>query len=233
MMILARSVLALLAQALTLWLFLGLNVPSPEMTVRHWWTVYGTLVDVGCLGLLGWLTRREGIRLRDLVGFDKDKLKSDVLLGVAIFALVFPLAVFAGGMVGNLLAYGTLQPTYPEGGYLRALLLWGVVYSRLLWWPIWSFTEELTYQGYALPRLQAVTGRTWLAVTLVTLGWALQHSFLPWINVRHALYMLITFIPLSLAMQLIYLRIRRLTPLIVGHWLMDLVNVIAMLRIAP
>jgi hypothetical protein len=38
--------------------------------------------------------------------------------------------------------------------------------------------------------------------------------------------MFITFIPLTIAMELAYLRIRRLPPLIVAHWLMDLSNVL-------
>jgi hypothetical protein len=30
-----------------------------------------------------------------------------------------------------------------------------------------SFTEELTYDGYALPRLKAITHSSWLSVALV------------------------------------------------------------------
>jgi hypothetical protein len=102
----------------------------------------------------------------------------------------------------------------------------------MLWWPLWSFTEELTYQGYSLPRLQVLTRHTWLAVSLVSFGWSIQHSFLPWINIRHAAYLLMTFVPLTLVLQLIYLCLRRLTPLIVGHWLMDLASVLFMVRVA-
>lgn len=232
LMVLARPALALLAQGVALLLFRQLEIPSPDITVRHWWSVYGTLVDLGCLALLLWLTRQEGTRLLDLVGFDKSKIKTDILLGVVIFIVVFPLSIFVGGMLGNVLAYGTLQPEYPEGGFIRTLPLLAVLYSRLLWWPLWSFTEELTFQGYSLPRLQVITRRTWPAVALVAFGWSLQHSFLPWINPQHAAYLFITFLPLTLAMQLIYLRFRRLPPLIVGHWLMDLTSVLFMLQTA-
>jgi hypothetical protein len=231
LMVLARPALAFLAQGVTLVLFNQLGVPDANVAVRHWWSVYGTLVDIGCLSLLLWLTRREGIRLMDLVGFDKSMLKRDLLWGLAIFVVVFPLAVIGGGMLGNLLAYGTLQPEYPEAGFIRTLPLLAVLYSRLLWWPIWSFTEELTFQGYSLPRLQVITGRTWLAMALVSFGWSIQHSFLPWIDLQHAAYLFITFVPLTVAMQLIYLRLRRLPPLIVAHWLMDLTNVLFMLQI--
>lgn len=230
-MLLARPGLALLAQGITLLFLMRAGVPSPAIAVRNWWTVYGTLVDLGCLALLSWLARREGIRLLDLVSFDKRKLKTDVLIGLGIFIVVFPLTVFGGGMLASLLAYGRLQPELPAGAFIRTLPLLGVLYSRLLWWPLWSFTEELTFQGYALPRLQALTKSAWFSVTLVSFCWSIQHSFLPWINLQHGVYLFLTFVPLTIALQLIYLRVRRLTPLIIGHWLMDLTSVLFMLRI--
>jgi len=228
----ARPLLALLVQGLFTVVFLLLKVQSPAVAVRHWWTVYGTLIDLGCLALLFWMTRREGIRLFDLISFDKRKLKTDVLIALGIFLIIFPATVFGGGMLASLLAYGNLNPVFPDGGFVRSLPLWAVLYSRLLWWPIWSLTEELTFQGYALPRLQAFTRSTWFSMALVSIGWSIQHSFLPWINPQHALYLFITFVPLTIASQFIYLRVRRLTPLIIGHWLMDLTSVLLLLQIA-
>ncbi|HSV86697.1 MAG TPA: hypothetical protein VLH85_08975 [Levilinea sp.] len=29
---------------------------NPAVVIRNWWPVYGTLVGVGCLGLMFWLT---------------------------------------------------------------------------------------------------------------------------------------------------------------------------------
>ena len=231
LILLARPGLAILAQGIFILVFIQGGVPAPTTAVRHWWTVYGTFIDLGCLGILFWLTRHEGIRLFDLLSFDKTKIKKDILIGVGIFLVVFPLSVFSGGLVGGWLAYGSLNPTFPDGGFIRVLPLWAVWFSRIFWWPLWSLTEELTFQGYALPRLQALTRSTWLSVALVSCDWSLQHSFLPWIDPRHALYLFITFIPLTIAMQLIYLRVRRLPPLIVGHWLMDFVSVLFMVQV--
>ena len=193
--------------------------------------MYGTLIDLGCLALLFWLTSREGIRLRDLFGFTKNKLKIDISIGLGIFLIVFPLTVFGGGMLAELIAYGSLSPVLPEATFIRTLPVLAVLYSRLLWWPLWSVTEELTYDGYALPRLKALTKSTWFSVALVSFFWSLQHSFLPWVNPQHGLYLFLTFVPLTIALQLIYLRVKRLTPLIIGHWLMDLVSVLFMLQI--
>lgn len=87
---------------------------------------------------------------------------------------------------------------------------------------IWSFTEELTYQGYALPRLQAFFHNRWSAMICVGLAWAVQHSFLPFIfDLKWFLYMFVAFFPLTIAMQIIYQRIGRLVPMVIAHWGMD------------
>ncbi len=231
LMLFSRSALILLAQGITYLLLKQFHVPNTEVALRNWWSVYGTLVDVGCLGLLVWLTRREGIRLLDLVGLVKSKLKTDIPLGLAIFILVFPVTIFGLGRVAMLIAFGTLNPVFPEGTFIRTLPLLAVLYSRLLWWPIWSATEEMTYNGYALPRLIAQTKSTWLAVAVVSFFFSLQHSFLALATFRQGLYMFLAFIPLTVAIELIYLRIKRLPPLIVAHWLMDLTSAVFMLHV--
>ena len=224
-MLFARSGFILLFQGVTLLLLMSLKVPDAAVAVRNWWPVYGTLVDIGCLGLLFWLTRREGIRLIDLVGIVRSKLKTDLPLGLAIFIVVFPLIVFGGGMLAMLIAYGQLNPVFPENTYIRTLPFWALFYSRVLWWPIWSATEEMTYNGYALPRLIALTGSRWISVAIVSFFFAIQHSFLMLAGFQFGLYMFLTFVPLTIVMQLLYLRIHRLPPLIVAHWLMDFSNV--------
>ena len=231
-MVLVRPFLALGVQGIVVLLFKQLQIQSPMITVRNWWTVYGTLIDISCLILLFWLTKAEGINPLAMISFDPSRLKKDILLGLGIFLVVFPLTVIVGSVLGGILEYGTLQPTLPEGAFIRSLPLWAVLYSRIVWWPIWSFTEELTFQGYALPRLQAITKHTLASVLWVSFGWSLQHSFLPWINFQHALFLFIMFVPLTIALQLIYLRLRRLMPLIIGHWLMDFFSVLFMVQVA-
>ena len=164
LMLFARSAFILLAQGITFLLFLQLNVPNAAVAIRNWWPVYGTLVDFGCLGLLVWLTRREGIRLRDLIGLVKNKLKTEIPLGLGLFVAIAPVTIFGGGMLAQLIAYGSLNPVFPEYTFMRTLPLLALLYARILWWPIWSATEEMTYNGYALPRLVAMTKSRWLSV---------------------------------------------------------------------
>jgi uncharacterized protein len=231
LMLVARPALILLVQGITFLILKQLNVPNPSLAIRSWFSVYGTLVDFGCLGLLFWLTRQEGIHLLDLIGFLKNKFKTDIPLGLAIFIVVFPISIFGFGRLAGLIAMGSLNPVFPEGTFIRTLPLLAVFYSRILWWPLWSATEEMTYNGYALPRLIALTKSHWLSVAVVSFFFSLQHSFLSLATFQYGLYMFLMFIPLTLGLEFAYLRFRRLTPLIVAHYLMDFSNVLFMLQV--
>src|ERR1035441_4303578 len=68
LMVTARSVLLVASQALVALILLERGHATPWRAAGDWWTVYGTLVDIGCLLGLKYFTRREGIRLRDLLG---------------------------------------------------------------------------------------------------------------------------------------------------------------------
>jgi len=104
----------------------------------------------------------------------------------------------------------------------RVLPLWGVVYSFSVWWLVWSPTEEMTYNGYALPRIEVLCGSRWRAIAIVGFWWALQHSFIPFIlDWKYVVWRFVGFLPGVVAFTLIYMRIRRLPPLILAHWMMD------------
>jgi membrane protease YdiL (CAAX protease family) len=232
LMLVARSTFILVAQGFTFLILLQLGVTNASVVIRNWWPVYGTLVDLGCLGLLIWLTRQEGIHLFDLVGLVKSKLKTEIPLGLGLFLLIFPVTMFGGGLLSQWLVYGKINPEFPQYTFMRVLPLWALLYARILWWPIWSATEEMTYNGYALPRLVEMTGSRWKAVLIVSFFFSLQHSFLMLAGFQFFLYMFFTFIPLTVAMEWVYLRIRRLLPMIVAHWLMDFANVLFLYQVA-
>lgn len=224
LLVTGRSALMFAAQALVALVFAFRGSPTPWRSAAPWWTVYGTLVDLGCLALLWRFTRGEGITLRNLIGSIRGR---DLLLGIGLFLLVFPLFV-GGGLLSGLLLYGTLQVDVHPGLVMgRVLPVWAIAYSLTLWWLIWSPTEEMTYQAYALPRIQALSGRAWVAVVVVGFWWALQHSFLPFIpDWRFVIWRFLAFVPGVIALTLIYLRTRRLAPLIVAHWPMDITAVL-------
>ncbi len=216
-MLFARSVCALGAQGLVAAILALRSLPSPWLDAAAWLPVYGTLIDAGCLALLWRLTRREGIGVLDLVGFERARLGRDVLLGLALIpvSLVFILGgIFAAGW----LVYGTLTPPY----LYEPLPLWAALYGVLVWPFIWGLTEQMTYNGYLLPRFQVVCRSTALAVALVAFSWSFQHVVMPLtFDAKFWAFRLLSPVPFTIFATLLYLRLRRLLPLAIAHALMD------------
>jgi membrane protease YdiL (CAAX protease family) len=216
-MLFARSAFAVVAQALVAAIFALRSSTTPWHDSESWLPVYGTLIDIGCLALLWRLTRREGIRLFDLVGFERTHIVRDVLLGIALIpvSLVFILGgVYAAGW----LVYGTLTPPYLYG----ALPLPAALYGVLVWPFIWGLTEQMTYNGYLVPRFQVLLRSTSLAVALVAFSWSFQHVVMPLtFDPAFMTFRMLSPIPFSIFQTLLYLRFRRLLPFAIAHALMD------------
>ena len=138
LMLFARIACAVGAQALVAAVFALRASPTPWDDAEPWLPVYGTLIDAGCLALLWQLTRREGIRLFDLVGFQRTRVGGDTLLGFALIpvSLVFILGgIYAAGW----LLYGTLTPPYLFGPLPLPAALYGVLVFPLFW----GLTEQI------------------------------------------------------------------------------------------
>lgn len=216
-MLCARTAFAVVAQGLVAVLCAMQGSATPWRGSEAWLPVYGTLIDAGCLCLLWRFTRREGITLLDLIGFDRERLFRDVLLGVALIpaSLAF---IFGGIALSSHLVYGGVG--LPQFG--EPLPLVPALHALLVWPLVWGFTEQMTYNGYLLPRFQVLSGSTAFAVAVVAFVWALQHAFMPLtFDPAYMAHRLASSFPNSLFMVLVYLRLRRLLPLAIAHWLMD------------
>jgi uncharacterized protein len=229
----SRTVFLIAAQAAVAGIFVLLRNPSPWRSAAPWWSVYGTLVDLGCLAMMAHFTRKERLRLRNLIG--RLNWRSDLFLAAALLAIIYACFMVAAP-TSTLIAYGPHPPDlfhlYPGMVSSRRLPLWAVVYSCSIFLMIWSPTEEMTYSGYALPRLHALSGRRWVAVLVVSFWFALQHSFLPVIwDWHYIVYRFLAFWPPMAAITLLYLWIRRLSPLILMHWALDVFALYLTLRI--
>jgi membrane protease YdiL (CAAX protease family) len=217
LMLFARAACAVAAQALVAAVFALRSSPTPWHDAEPWLPVYGTVIDAGCLALLWRLTRIEGIRLFDLVGYDRTRLVRDVLLGLALIpaCLVF---ILAGTTAAGWLLYGTLTPPYFSG----PLPLPAALYGMLVWPFIWGLTEQMTYNGYLLPRFQVLCRSTSPAIAVVAVVWSLQHAFMPLtFDPRFMAFRALSPIPQSVFIMLVYLRLRRVLPLAIAHALMD------------
>jgi hypothetical protein len=67
-LVVGRSALLFAAPARVAGIFALRGSPTPWRPAAPRWTVYGTLVDIGCLALMWMFTRRNGLTLRDLFG---------------------------------------------------------------------------------------------------------------------------------------------------------------------
>ncbi len=231
LLVVGRSLLIIAAQAVTVVLIWLHSHTWSWNGAAKWWTVYGTLVDVGCLALMAEYARKEGIKLRDLIGRVRLRWGRDVFLGLGILVLVFPFFLIAAPTAMRLV-YGAGHPPSLAGlADARVLPLWGVVYSLSLWWLIWSPTEEMTYRGYVLPRLEVLCGNRWTAIGIVSFWWTLQHVFLPFIlDWKFILWRFLAFLPGVVLLVLPSLKIRRLAPFVFAHWPMDIVAVLMTLK---
>ena len=217
MIFFARAGFAVAAQAVVAAVFAVRCSPTPWRDSEPWLPVYGTLIDAGCLALLWLFTRREGIRLFDLVGVEREHLVRDLLLGFALIPVSLVL-IFAGVYGGGWLVYGTLTPPLLFGQLPLPAALYGV----LVWPFIWGLTEQMTYNGYLVPRFQVLSRSTTLAIVFVAFAWSLQHSFMPLtFDERFMIYRLLASVPNTVFQTLLYLKIRRLSPFAIAHALMD------------
>lgn len=207
----ARLVLALLAQGLA-----ALLGRSTYVEAGAWMTVWASLVDLGCLALLVYFLRREGLRLRDLFHARARAPLRRTLMLVPLILVGLGGLGFAVAAVTGLLLFGAVPPPPTS-----TLPLWGGLYSVLVWPLLWGFTEQATYDGYLAPRAQALGRKQW-ALAIVVLGWAAQHLALPY---KPDLAFLATrFLPscaIAVACVAWYLKERNLVPFAIAHWLID------------
>ena len=226
-MLVARSGLAVICQTLVAAIFFRGSADAWG-EAGQWWRVYGTVMDVGCIVLLVWLTRREGIRLLDLGNYRREPWLRDVLIGLGLFVPIFVLAMVLPGSIAGIAIYGGPPPTPAS-----SLLVVGLLYALVIWPILWAFVEDNTYFSYSLPRLEALTGRTWLAVVVLSFFAALQHGFLPFkAEWQHFVYRFVSSVPITIVLCLLFLRQRRLLPIHIIHWAGNVIGII-MLMVMP
>jgi hypothetical protein len=220
LMLAARPVFALVTQLAVAAGFRLKRHPKPLLEAGRWWMVSGTLIDLLCLGMLTWLTRLEGIRLTHLLNVRRDRLGRDLVLALGDLVALLP-AVGIGAALTRLFYGPSGQP--PQVAVARGLPRVAAAYSVLVWPVLWSMTEEATYVGYTLPRLEALTGNTAVSAALVSAVWALQHEALPLLpDRRYLVYRPLSALPVTLSTTLLsLLRGRRLPPLMAAHWAAD------------
>ena len=215
----ARLVFAFFAQGIIAALVALFGSTNPWQEAAAWWPVYSTITDVFSLLALVWLTRREGITVVDLVGVRGRAALRQLAWTPAYLLAIAPAAALAS--VITQLFYGSALPPYLTIVHLPPA---AALYSLVIWPVIWVVAEELVYLGYLFPRVEALSGKTWPAVLIVTFFWGLQHLAIPFIADGTYLFsrVLAAFAAVG-GITLVYvLWRRRLVPIIGTHYIFDL-----------
>ena len=190
------------------------------------------IADALCLALLWRLTRREGMRLRDLLCWSRKHLLRDFALGVGLFLVAY-IALFAieAGVTVATIGGSAAQQAHAmqvllAGGTINPLGMgWQIGVSALILPISTGLTEELVYRGYAQARLTVLTGRPWLAIVLMALGFGAEHLAFGLTSAAGALSSVIGGCVAGLLFGALYLLTRqRLAVLIFIHWQSNLIS---------
>ena len=224
-LVISRSVFLFLSQAIIALILLLMNDQNPWENSFKWYTVYGTITDIGCLTLILIFLKQEKKSFWRIINFNYKRILNDFLVGILIFLIIFPITGMLNTIFfSNVIYHGvSLDLLYPGQIVGRVLPTWAYYYSFIIWWPIWSFIEEMTYQGYSLPRLLIHFKNPFKVILIIGFFWAFQHCFLPFIlDWRYLLWRLFSFFPLVVCLIFAYLKTGRLVPIIIAHYFMDI-----------
>ena len=191
--------------------------------VAGWWMVYGALVDLGTLGIIFWLLRRDGGTYRGLLG--PPTTAWQVALGaLGVLAASVPAVVFSGELTSALYGDDAIPPMFAMVDLPPLANVFAVLVVPLLA----ELAEPVAYLGVVLPRLEQRLGRPWLAATIVVLIWAGEHACYPLLtsggglDLEFAAYRVASVLPfLAIWTALYYAFERRLLPIMAARWIFN------------
>lgn len=177
LMLISRSVLFLLFQALIAGiLFISGNSDAWNEAPR-WWPFVATLSNLASVGLLGERMRAEGKYFIDLLRFSRATWKADLLWLVGLSVIGLPIAAAPMNNLAVMIFGEALAPIHMM---FRPLPDWALILSFTFPLTI-AFAELPTYFGYVMPRLAQQVKNGWIAWLLAALFLSMQHMFLPFI----------------------------------------------------
>jgi membrane protease YdiL (CAAX protease family) len=185
-----------------------------------WWMVYGALVDLATLAVIGWLLRRDHRSYRGLLG--PPTAAWQVALGaLGVLGASVPAVVFSSQLTSAIYGQEAIPPMFA----VVDLPPWASVVSVLVVPLLAELAEPVAYLGVVLPRLEKRIGRPWLAATIVVALWAAEHALYPLLvgggglDLEFAAYRVGSVLPyLAIWTALYYALGRRLLPVMAARW---------------
>jgi Type II CAAX prenyl endopeptidase Rce1-like len=187
-----------------------------------WWMVYGALVDLGTLGVIFWLLKRDGGSYRALLGPPTSSWQ--VVLGaVGVLAASVPAVVFSGELTSAVYGNDAIAPMFA----VVDLPPWASVVGVLVVPLLAELAEPVAYLGVVLPRLERRLGRSWLAAAIVVAVWAGEHALYPLLvsgglDWGFAAYRVGSVLPFLAAWTALFYALgRRLLPIMAARWVFN------------
>jgi membrane protease YdiL (CAAX protease family) len=194
--------LSLLAAPLLIGLFTVLHVPITTGSI----VLREVLLVFGLGGFLAFIIRRKERLGWDSVGLQRPGLANTALWVVLTLLFVVPALALAFGLI-KLLALPFGSPDAAAFEKLPPLVILLVIARA-------GFIEEFCYRGYAIDRLQRLTGNRLFSWSFPLLLFALAHYRQGWAGI------LIAFLT-GAVLTAVFLRKRNLWVNIVAHFLVD------------
>lgn len=207
-------IIGVLAVRPLLILLLGVGLLAANLSLMHA-NALVVLIDLAALGLVALAVRAEGRRLRDLFG----PFRWIDLAWGALLLVILVVGFFAANVAANLLVYGGAPPI-PTGD-VPSVPLWVGLVAVLVAPLTIALSEEAVYRGYAQPRLQPRLGRLG-ALFLVALIFGIQHIGFALTSGPDIAAKVLATLFAGLLLGGLWLWMRRLMPLVLAHWGLDL-----------
>ncbi len=217
--LLMRTVFFLVFGLLFVAVFAWAGEVEPMQAAERWWPYQAILANVATFLVLRRLIRREGGSFRTIFGYERWTMKSTLKQ----FGWLLIVGFLLGGVPLYVFSYLILGSAVPPELMFQPLPVWAAVLAVVIFPLTNGLVETPTYIGYAFPRLKSATGSLWAAVMLAGLPLAFQHVALPLVtDVPYMAWRFASFIPLALALGFIYNRTKKLLPIAMAHYVMDL-----------
>lgn len=174
------------------------------------------VVDVVTLAVMAQVLRRRHRTLRD--AFGAVRLRRDLLVALPVTLLLL-VAFVVASYAANLAVFHGAPPLEAS----PRVPLWLGVWSITVMPVTVAVAEELLYRGVVLQALRSRFPAV-VAVLVSSVFFGLQHAALSLGSPADAAARVLTTFLCGIVFAVLALRLRRLVPLVVGHWVLDVLG---------
>jgi membrane protease YdiL (CAAX protease family) len=223
-----RTPLALIGYGLAIYFFRPNGTMVGAGAGVIWAAVSISVVNVVSLALLIWRFHVEDLSIADVIGIRKGKVLTDVGFGLLWSFLLYCLLVI--GMVFSVLCLRGAEGFAkfdnfllgPNPDFSFRVPFFVTVVSAVVFPLLNPIVEELNYRGYSQLRLESLFGRPGVAILISSIGFGLQHIAFA-MTVESAIAFTAAFFLWGLGAGFIVHKQRRLFPVMVAHFISNLI----------